>query len=64
MRSVWLSSFVYHNRPKVFETLAQRMEQHSELLVNLLLNIQRKWGDTTKSEHLVSAFAHTFWSKA
>jgi len=63
-RSVWLSSFVYHNGPKVFETLAQRMQERSELSVNLLLNIQRKWGDTTRSEHLVSAFAHTFWSKA
>lgn len=63
-RSVWLSSFVYHNGPKIFETLAQRMAQRPGLTVNLLLNIQRRWGDTTKSEHLVSAFAHTFWSKA
>lgn len=63
-RSVWLSSFVYHNGPKVFETLAQRMEQRPELTVNLLLNIQRRWGDTTKSEHLVAEFAQTFWQKA
>ncbi|MEI8165562.1 MAG: DISARM system phospholipase D-like protein DrmC [Chloroflexales bacterium] len=63
-RSIWLSSFVYHNGPKVFDTLAQRMGQRSELTVNLLLNIQRRWGDTTKSEHLVSAFAHTFWQRA
>jgi phosphatidylserine/phosphatidylglycerophosphate/cardiolipin synthase-like enzyme len=32
--------------------------------VTLLLNIQRRWGDTTKSEHLVGEFAHTFWHKA
>jgi len=63
-RSVWLSSFVYYNGPKVFETLAQRMGQRPELTVSLLINIQRAWGDTTKSEHLVSAFAHTFWQKA
>jgi phosphatidylserine/phosphatidylglycerophosphate/cardiolipin synthase-like enzyme len=63
-RSIWLSSFVYHNGPKIFEALAQRMKQRPELVVNLLLNIQRKWGDTTKGEHLVSAFAHAFWSKA
>ena len=63
-RSVWVSSFVYHNGPKVFETLAQRMAQRPDLSVNLLLNIQRPWGDTTKGEYLVSAFAHTFWSKA
>lgn len=62
-RSVWLSSFVYHNGPKVFETLAQRMDERPELQVNLLLNIQRRWGDTTRSEHLINAFAHTFWQK-
>ncbi len=63
-QSVWLSSFVYYNGPKVFETLAQRMEQRPDLGVNLLLNIQRSWGDTTKSEQLVKSFAHTFWQKA
>lgn len=63
-RSVWLSSFVYYNGPKVFGTLAQRMAQRPGLQVNLLINIQRRWGDTTKSEHLVSAFAETFWTKA
>ena len=63
-RSVWVSSFVYHNGPKVFETLAQRMAQRPDLAVNLLLNIQRSWGDITTSEHLISAFAHIFWSKA
>ncbi|MBP1468414.1 DISARM system phospholipase D-like protein DrmC [Candidatus Chloroploca sp. M-50] len=63
-RSVWLSSFVYVNGPKVFARLAQRMEERPELVVNLLLNIQRRWGDTTKSEHLVNAFAQTFWQQA
>ncbi|MEN9935408.1 MAG: hypothetical protein RLZZ387_1987 [Chloroflexota bacterium] len=63
-RSVWLSSFVYHNGPKVFETLAQRMDARPELTVRLLLNIQRRWGDATPGEHLVGAFAHAFWSAA
>lgn len=63
-RSVWLSSFVYYNGPKVFESIAQRMEQRPELSVNLLLNIQRRWGDTTGSELLINAFAHAFWHKA
>ncbi len=40
------------------------MEQRPALTVNLLLNIQRRWGDTTKSEHLVAEFAHTVWQKA
>ncbi|MCX7792597.1 MAG: DISARM system phospholipase D-like protein DrmC [Chloroflexaceae bacterium] len=63
-RSVWLSSFVYHNGPDVFGTIAQRMEQRPELDVNLLINIQRRWGDTTSSAQLVRAFATTFWKKA
>lgn len=63
-RSIWISSYVYHNGPKVFETLARRMEQRPELSVNLLLNIQRKWGDTTASDHLVHEFARDFWNPA
>ena len=63
-RSVWMSSFVYHNGPKVFETLARRMEEQPQLAVKLLLNIQRRWGDSSASEQIVSTFAATFWKKA
>lgn len=63
-RSVWLSSFVYYDGPNVFATLAQRMEQQPQLNVTLLLNIQRRWGDTTASDVLVRAFAVDFWRKA
>lgn len=62
-RSVWLSSFVYHNGPKVFQVLARRMQARPELAVNLLLNIQREWNDSTKSEQLVNEFARSFWNK-
>ncbi|MDW8214335.1 MAG: DISARM system phospholipase D-like protein DrmC [Roseiflexaceae bacterium] len=62
-RSVWLSSFVYHDGPRIFETLARRMEQRPDLSVTLLLNIQRRWGDPTPGDHLVRAFAETFWKK-
>lgn len=62
-RSVWLSSFVYSNGPRVFETLARRMEQRPQLTVTLLLNIQRRWGDQTPGDHLVRAFAETFWKR-
>lgn len=63
-RSVWLSSFVYYDVPSIFATLAQRMEQQPQLNVTLLLNIQRRWGDTTASDVLVRAFAVDFWRKA
>jgi phosphatidylserine/phosphatidylglycerophosphate/cardiolipin synthase-like enzyme len=31
--------------------------------VNLLLNIQRKWGDETAADHLVRRFADRFWGE-
>jgi phosphatidylserine/phosphatidylglycerophosphate/cardiolipin synthase-like enzyme len=37
------------------------MESRPSLLVTLLLNIQRKKGDTTASEQLVRRFADRFW---
>jgi len=37
------------------------MDQKPGLRVTLLLNIQRKWGDTTAADHLVRAFADRFW---
>lgn len=60
-RSVWASSFAYFDGPRAFEILARRMDARSELRVILLLNIQRKRGDTTASEGLVRRFADRFW---
>ncbi len=37
------------------------MDERPELSVTLLLNIQRRWGDTTAAEHLVRKFADRFW---
>lgn len=60
-RSVWASSFVYFDGPKAFEVLARRMDQVEKLQVTLLLNIQRKWGDTTVASDLVRRYADRFW---
>jgi len=38
------------------------MEKASRLRVTLLLNIQRRRGDTTDSEQLVRRFADRFWA--
>ena len=40
---------------------AKRMDEKSGLRVTLLLNIQRKRGDTTAGDHLVRKFADRFW---
>lgn len=38
------------------------MEATSALSVTLLLNVQRKKGDTTASDHVVRKFAERFWN--
>ena len=60
-RSIWASTFAFFEGPKAFEVLARRMEAKSVLRVTLLLNIQRKRGDTTAAEQLVRRFADHFW---
>jgi len=61
VRSVWASTYAFFDGPKAFDVLARRMETTPALSVTLLLNIQRKRGDTTASEHLVRRFADHFW---
>lgn len=60
-RSIWVSTYAFFDGPKAFEVLARRMESRSELRATLLLNIQRKKGDTTAAEQLVRRFADRFW---
>ena len=60
-RSVWASTYAFFDGPRAFEVLARRMDARPELRVTLLLNIQRKRGDTTAADHLVRTFADHFW---
>jgi phosphatidylserine/phosphatidylglycerophosphate/cardiolipin synthase-like enzyme len=60
-RSVWASTYAFFDGPRAFEVLARRMDATPELRVTLLLNIQRKRGDTTAADHLVRTFADRFW---
>ncbi|HOU53051.1 MAG TPA: DISARM system phospholipase D-like protein DrmC [Myxococcota bacterium] len=59
--SIWASTFVFFDGPRAFEVLARRMDEMPDLRVTLLLNIQRRRGDTTATEHLVRQFADRFW---
>ena len=61
-RTVWASTYAFFDGPRAFEVLARRMDARSELRVTLLLNIQRKRGDTTAAEQLVRRFADRFWA--
>lgn len=60
-QSIWASTYAFFDGPKAFEVLARRMDAIPELRVTLLMNIQRKRGDTTSSENLVRSFADHFW---
>lgn len=61
-RSVWASTYAFFDGPRAFEVLARRMDARPVLRVTLLLNIQRKWGDTTAAGQLVRRFADRFWT--
>mgnify|MGYP000160611052 CR=1 FL=1 len=61
-RSVCASTYAFFDGPRAFEVLARRMDEKPDLRVTLLLNIQRKRGDSTASEHLVRRFADRFWT--
>ena len=59
--SAWVSTFVFFDGPKAFETLARRMDEEPRLQATLLLNIQRRRGDTSTASDLVRRFADRFW---
>jgi len=60
-RSIWASTYAFFDGPEAFKILAQQMDQHPDLRVTLLLNIQRKRSDTTAPDALVRRFADRFW---
>jgi Phosphatidylserine/phosphatidylglycerophosphate/cardiolipin synthases and related enzymes len=60
-RSVWASTYAFFDGHRAFEVLARRMDARPELRVTLLLNIQRRRGETTAAEQLVRRFADRFW---
>ncbi len=60
-RSVWASTYAFFDGPKVFEVLARRMDAMPTLRVRLLLNVQRRRGDTTTADEVVRQFADHFW---
>jgi hypothetical protein len=62
-RSIWASSYAYFDGQKAFKLLAERMDATPSLEVTLLLNIERKWGDTTMPDDIVRRFADRLWQK-
>ena len=62
-RSAWVATYAFFDGPRAFEVLARRMDETPALQVTLLLNVQRKTGDTTSADHLVARFADRFWKE-
>ena len=62
-RSIWASTYVFSDGPSAFGTLAERMDAVPGLDVTLLLNIERRRGDTTAADSLVRRFADDFWGR-
>ena len=60
--SLWVSTYAYFDGPRVFDQLARRMNAVPAMKVMLLLNIERRRGDTTARESLVRRFADSFWN--
>lgn len=60
-RAVWLSTYVVFDGPRAFGTLAKRMDAVPGLRVTLLLNIQRRRGDTTAVDDVVRRFTERLW---
>jgi phosphatidylserine/phosphatidylglycerophosphate/cardiolipin synthase-like enzyme len=56
------STYAFFDGPRAFKVLAQQLDSKMEVCVTLLLNIQRKRGDTTAADQLVRRFADRFWS--
>ena len=62
-RSIWASTYAFFDGSQAFKSLANRMDVVPGLEVTLLLNIDRKRGDTTAAETLVRRFADEFWHR-
>jgi phosphatidylserine/phosphatidylglycerophosphate/cardiolipin synthase-like enzyme len=59
-QSVLLAGYAVYQGQKVFQALADRMQENPDLHVRLFLDIQRKPGNTSASTELVHEFVHRF----
>lgn len=60
-RSIWISTYTFFDGKQAFKRLAQRLDTAPGLQVTLLLNIQRKKGDTSAPAEVVTRFADRLW---
>jgi len=58
--SVLIAGYAVYQGQRVFQALADRMLERSNLKVRMFLDIQRKQGDTSADSEVVGRFAHRF----
>jgi len=58
--SVLVAGYAVYQGQRVFQALADRMLERSNLKVRMFLDIQRKQGDTSADSEVVARFAHRF----
>lgn len=63
-QSIWVCSYAFFDGPTAFATLAARVDANPRLRATVLLNIERRRGDTTAAESLVRRYAGHFWERA
>jgi phosphatidylserine/phosphatidylglycerophosphate/cardiolipin synthase-like enzyme len=62
-RRLWICAFAYYDGPRIFRSLAARMDERPALDVTLLLNIHRRRDDVRAAPELVHEFAVQFWRR-
>jgi phosphatidylserine/phosphatidylglycerophosphate/cardiolipin synthase-like enzyme len=58
--SVLVAGYAVYQGQRVFQALADRMLERSNLKVRMFLEIQRKQGDTSAASELIGRFTHRF----
>jgi len=58
--TILIAGYAVYQGQKVFRALVERMVERPSLKVRMLLDIQRKPGDTSSSAELIRRFAHRF----
>lgn len=61
--SVFIAGFAVYQGARLFEGLASRFDADPSLHVRLVLDVQRRYGDTTEAGAILREFARRFWTK-
>lgn len=61
--TVLIAGFAVYQGARLFEPLASRFDADPNLQVRMILDVQRRYGDTTDAATIVREFAQRFWTQ-